>query len=193
MDDINSISQVVLHERQGRDRGWWSQMNDCFWPDSTVALSWFSGSGPDFVSRSAAMSERGDRAVHRLGPPVIDVNGDRALVEISTGVEFRIDWQGIPADLISYTRLNYRLERRDGQWKIHSLNAIYERDTLTAAIPGQTLTFDPQSVTSYRASYALIAASLSLRGYSVRNDLLGDDQPEQVQSFYAEERAWLNA
>lgn len=26
MDDVTEITQLVLKERQGRDRGWWEQM-----------------------------------------------------------------------------------------------------------------------------------------------------------------------
>ncbi len=38
--DIAVITQVVLGERQGRDRGWWDQMAAAYWLDSTVRLSW---------------------------------------------------------------------------------------------------------------------------------------------------------
>ncbi|MGW5640638.1 hypothetical protein ACWEWQ_38800, partial [Streptomyces sp. NPDC003832] len=34
--DVALVTQVVLAERQGRDRGWWEQMADRYWPDSTV-------------------------------------------------------------------------------------------------------------------------------------------------------------
>ena len=48
--DVALITQVVLAERQGRDRGWWDQMLAAYWPDSTVRLSWYTGDGAGFVA-----------------------------------------------------------------------------------------------------------------------------------------------
>jgi len=189
--DTDEISQLILRERQGRDRGWWDQMREAFLPDSAVSLSWFSGTGSDFVARSQDMSGRGDRAVHRLSPPVVHVHGDRAYAELSTAIEFRITLDSRPADLTSYTRLNYRLERRDGRWGVLFLDAIYERDTLSPVIPGDSLAVDRAALKDFRPSYALISYHLNQRGYAVRTDLLGDDRPEQVDAFYAEVWAWL--
>jgi hypothetical protein len=191
VSDINEVTQLILHERQGRDRGWWQQMRDAFWPDSTVNLSWFTGSGPDFVARSEDMSGRGDRSVHRIAAPVVHVHGDRAYAEAATAVEFQIDLDGVRADLISYTRLNYRLERRNGTWGVLSLDAIYERDTLAPKVPGQNIPIAPEVIKGRRPSYALLAYYLDRRGYRVGTDLLGDDQPARVDAFYAGLLAWL--
>jgi hypothetical protein len=191
MADTHEISQLILRERQGRDRGWWDQMRDAFFPDSTVNLSWFSGGGHEFVARSAEMNGRGDRAVHRLSPPVVHVDGHRAYAEVSTAVELRVTFDTRPADLISYTRLNYRLERRNVRWGVISLDAIYERDTLTPAVPGQGIVIDPGALAGFRPSYSLIAYHLAQRGYTIGPDLLGDDRPDEVDAFYAAVWAWL--
>lgn len=191
MSEIETIIQVVLHERQGRDRGWWEQMRSTFWPDSHVHLSWFTGAGPDFVTGSEAMSANGDRSVHRMGAPVVHQSGERALVEIATAIEFRVTLNDVLVDLTSYTRLNYRLESRDGRWSIIGLEAIYERDTITPAIPGQVVTIDPSSLERFRPSSALIAYYLDSRGYSIGTDLLGDDRPDEVDGFYDDEFTWL--
>lgn len=42
MNDIAEVTQLVLHERQARDRGWWEPMRACFAPAATVRLSWFA-------------------------------------------------------------------------------------------------------------------------------------------------------
>jgi hypothetical protein len=39
IDDIARITQLMLRERQGRDRGGWPQMRQGFAADSTVRLS----------------------------------------------------------------------------------------------------------------------------------------------------------
>ena len=52
MTDIAEVTQVVLRERRARDRGWWDQMRECIAPDAQIRLSWFRGSGGDFVAES---------------------------------------------------------------------------------------------------------------------------------------------
>ncbi|MFD4668877.1 nuclear transport factor 2 family protein [Lentzea sp. NPDC058450] len=185
------ITQLVLHERQGRDRGWWDQQAACFWPDSVVTLSWFTGSGPDFVARSREMSGRGDVSVHRLSPPAVHVAGDRGWAEVPAAIEVRTVLDGVLADLVSYTRVSYRVERRDGRWGIVGLDAIYERDTLTAVLPGTAL--PAPDVARFRRSYAFLAWYLDRRGYPLTDGLPGDDRPEQRDEFYAETLKWLHS
>ncbi|MGI5499052.1 nuclear transport factor 2 family protein [Lentzea sp. CA-135723] len=185
------ITQLVLHERQGRDRGWWDQQAACFWPDSVVALSWFTGSGADFVARSREMSGRGDVSVHRTSPPVVHVAGDRGWAEVPAAIEVRTTIDGVLADLVSHTRVSYRVERRDGRWGIVALDAIYERDTLTAVLPGTTL--PAPDVTRFRRSYAFLAWYLDRRGYPLTDGLPGDDRPEHRDEFYADTLKWLHS
>ncbi|WP_329563354.1 nuclear transport factor 2 family protein [Kitasatospora sp. NBC_01266] len=193
MSDTERITQLILHERQGRDRGWWEQLEAAYWPDSRVHLSWYNGSGPGFIAGSRNMIGRGDTSVHRMSPPVVHVVGDRGYVEAPTGVEFRVTIDGVLVDLVSRTRLNYRVERRDGVWKILSLDAIYERDTITPAVPGTAITIPQERLAGFRPALALISYYLQSRGYPVGDNLLGDDQPRARDAFYAEVLAWLHA
>ncbi|WP_328604357.1 nuclear transport factor 2 family protein [Amycolatopsis sp. NBC_00345] len=191
--DITQITQLVLHERQGRDRGWWDQMRSCFTDDATVRLSWFRGSGAGFVAESEKMAARGDTAAHRLSPPVVHCHGDRALVELPAVIEMRTDLDGTQVDLASAARLCYRVERRDGRWLLASLDPVYERDSLAAAHPGVQLAVGPQDIAAYRPSYRFLSYVLSSRGYTIGDDLYGDDRPDQATRFYDDARTWLNA
>ncbi|MET9254544.1 nuclear transport factor 2 family protein [Streptomyces sp. NPDC003717] len=191
MTDIDEVTQLVLRERQGRDRGWWDQMRACYWPDSTVTVSWYRGDGPGFVDGSEAMSGRGDLSVHRLSPPVVQIVADRAFVEVPAAIEVRTEIDGVSADLVSYTRIVYRAGRREGRWGILSLDCVYERDTAQPAVPGTRLAIPPEELAPYRPPYAILARQLARRGYDVNTDLLGDDQPERTAAFYAETLRWL--
>jgi hypothetical protein len=191
MDDISAITQLVLHERQARDRGWWDQMAACYHPDSTVSLSWLQASGAEFTARSRKMSESGLRAVHRPGAPSVHLEGDRAVTELPVVIEFRTTINGVEADCASYCRLLYKVERRDGAWKIKSLTCIYERDTLFPVVAGAALTLDEERLAAFRAPYRFLAYLLSLAGHSIRDDLYGDDRPALVQTLYGEVFAWL--
>jgi len=191
--DREEVAHVVLLERSGRDRARWQQMRDQFHEKSTVSLSWFTGGGPDFVTASEKMYAAGDRPLHRLGPPIVPLRAHRALVEISATIGMEVDIDNAPAFLSSEARLNYRIERLDGAWGIVSLDAIYERDTLTPSIPGAAVNVDPDRLGGLRSSYALLTFVLGTRGYHVRSDLLGDDRPAEVEAFYDDEQMWLNS
>ena len=188
--DINEITQLVLHERQGRDRGWWEQMAASFHPDSQVSLSWFNGTGADFTTRSRVMSESGLWPLHRLSPPTIHINGVRAFAELPAAIVVRFPIDGVEAELTSYSRLLYTVERRT-EWKIRSLSVVYERDTLTPAVPGTSLDIDPESFSSFRTSYRCLSYHMSLRGIEPPADLYGDDQPERSRVLYDEILRWL--
>jgi hypothetical protein len=182
---------LVLLERQARDRGWWQQMRACFAPDATVRLSWFDGSGADFVTQSEKMAGRGEISRHRLGPPIVRVNGSRSVVEMSASIEIRTELNGVEVDLISYTRLIYRSERAASRWQIVSLDPIYERDTLTPSMPGTKAAVAPADLAGLRPSYRLLAYLLHERGYDIREDLYGDDRPEAVAAFNRDLLHWL--
>lgn len=189
------VTQLLLRERQCRDRGWWEQMADCFAPDSTVNMSWFNGTGAEFVKESRRMSSGGwgGQSVHRLSPPAVRAAGDRALAELPLVIEFRITIDGVEADLASYARSQYRAVRADGSWRIAGITSIYERDTLGPAVPGTHLDIDPKELAAYRPSYRYLAWYQSRLGFQLRSDLLGDDQPEPVARQYQAEAAWLAA
>jgi len=191
MNDIADITQLVLRERQGRDRLWWDQMAACYHPSSTVSLSWFTGSGADFVKESRKMSESGTRPVHRLSPPVVHLQADRAVVEVPAAIELRFDLAGVEADLTSYTRLIYRAQRSETGWLIGAFTCIYERDTLTPALPEATLPIDTVRLRSFRRPYRCLAYQLSLGGHTAGEDLYGDDQRDRVDELYSVAFEWL--
>ncbi|MFD0059368.1 nuclear transport factor 2 family protein [Streptomyces sp. NPDC127168] len=190
--DVTAVAQLVLHERHARDRGWWNDMRRGFADDSGVRLSWFQGTGPDFVSASERMAERGDVSVHRLAPPVVDVNGDRALAVVPAGIEVRTDLDGVEADLVSYARLLYRAERRPDGWRIVALDPVYERDTLSACLPGTPLTVTAAELAGFRRPYRMLSYVLSRRGYTVAQDLYGDDRPGAVRALEQAAADWLS-
>lgn len=201
LDPVSAVTQLVLAERQGRDRGWYDQMAECYAEDSVVAMSWFTGPGQEFVARSRHMSKSSDgwggQSGHRLAPPIVHLgtgaHEDRAIAELALGIEFRIRARGVEADLTSYCRNQYRARRQeDGTWKLVRLTSIYERDVLLPALPGTTLPLAPEDFAPYRASYRCLSWYHDSIGLTVRDDLLGDDRPEPVAAQYRAERAWLH-
>ncbi len=183
------VADLVLRERQGRDRGWWDRMQACYAQDAVVRLSWFRGSAEEFVARSREQAAHGDVARHRLGPPIVDLDGDRAVAEVPAAIEVRTALEGVDVDLTSYTRLLYRAEVRGGRWLITSLDPVYERDVLAPVIPGTAVPLP--SIEGLRPSYRFLAYVLDRRGYPIADDLYGDDRPDDVAELYDSLYSWL--
>ena len=132
-ESIADLVQVVAHEREGRDRGWWDQMARCYHPDSRVRSMWFTGTGHGLRERLTRHGSPGrPLTAPAFGSRRASFVVQRAIVSMPMAIEFRIELHGVEADLISYARGIYRLERRDGRYKICDLSTIYERDTLTS-------------------------------------------------------------
>ncbi len=190
--DITVISQLVLSERDSRDRGQWDTMRDCFHPDSMVKISWFNGSGPEFVAGSIDMAERGVFAKHRLSPVLVTLAGDRAVASLGVTIDIPKVIDGVDLILSAHGRLIYRAERRDEVWRIFSLDCIYVRDELMPSILGTTVTIDPAEVEGFRSSYRNLAYCLMKTGYEVDQNLPGDDRPETVEKLMSAINRWAS-
>jgi hypothetical protein len=190
--DITQITQLILRERTSRDLGDWDRMRDCFHPDSIVRISWFNGSGPDFVKGSIDMAKRGMLAKHRLAPILVDLHGDRAVASLTGIIDIHMVIDGVDLVLSAYGRFLYRVERRDQVWRIYGFDCIYQRDELTPVILGTTVKIDPEKIKNFRPSYRNLCYCLSLTGYTPNPDLPGEDRPETAQKLMAEINAWAS-
>ncbi|MCP9272509.1 nuclear transport factor 2 family protein [Mycolicibacterium arenosum] len=190
---VADLVQVIAHEREGRDRGWWDQMAGSYHVESRVRSMWFTGTGQEFATASRGMAARGDHARHRLSVPSVHLRGERAVVTMPMAIELRIELHGVEADLISYARGVYRMERREGRFRICDLSTIYERDTLTPVEPGDAIAIDRTRWATLPASYRMLAYYFGIRGYDVDPDMPGDDRPESAGALIAEAFDWLTS
>jgi len=188
--DVSAISQLILSERESRDMGWWTRMAACFHPDASIRISWIDGDAEAFVKGSIDMAARGMKAKHRVGPPVVRVNGDRGVASFPAIIDIPAMLSGVEVMLSSHARFLFRVERRQGRWRIAFFDAIYMRDELVAAIPGQTPPVRPEDVAGYRRSYRMLCHLLSLTGYVPSQDLAGEDRPETAAALLAEVYGW---
>jgi hypothetical protein len=191
--DITAIAQLIVRERESRDLARWQQMRDCFWPDSLVRISWFHGTGADFVTGSIDMAKRGVPAKHRLAPILVTLHGTRAIASLTAIIDLPVNLQGIDATLSAHARLLYRAEKRENQWRIVGFDAIYMRDGITPPIPGQAISIDPKEVQSFRQSYRMLTYYLKTQGFTIDSNLAGIDRPDLVQALNEELFAWLGA
>jgi hypothetical protein len=190
---ITAITQLILRERESRDMARWETMRECFHPDSIVKISWFNGSGPDFVSGSIDMAKRGMFAKHRLAPVLVTLAGNRAVASLTAIIDIPRVIDGVDLILSAHGRFIYRAERRDDVWRILSFECIYMRDELTPAILGQTISIDPAEVEGFRPSYRNLAWCLMKTGYEVDQNLPGEDRPETVKALIEEVNDWVGS
>ena len=174
-DDIVAITQLVLRERDGRAQRYWDEMKDVFHPDAEINISWMKGNRDAFIEGSRKRSPaEGALIADRLEPILVRVKSDRAVATMGCTLSLRADVDGVEVDLDQFTKLLYRAERREGQWKLMGLTGIYERDKLTPTIPGVPLSIDPHKIQDYRRSYRLFSYVHGKRGHPMKQDLPGN-------------------
>ena len=190
--DVSAITQLILLERESRDLGRWQRMRTCFHPHSRVRLSWFTGTGDEFVDASIDMARRGMLASHRLGPPLVRIKGARAVASVSAIIDIPEKLGNAEVRLQSYALFLYRLEKRDGRWGIVYFDSIYLHDELVSALPGVPVPAVIEDLTQFRASYRMLSYMLSLKGYKANTELAGFDRPDTVSALNAEVYSWAD-
>jgi hypothetical protein len=190
IDDITTITQLVVRERESRDLGFWNRMRECFHPDARVNISWFQGNGYDFVSASKEMAARGMLAKHRLGPVLVSLNDNRGVASVSGIIDIPTVIDGREFTLSAYCLMLYRTEKRLGEWRLSSFECIYRRDEFVPCIMGQHADLPVDVLTQFRSSYRNLSYSLQMKGYPVNNDLPGEDRPETVRAILQEHFSW---
>uniref|UniRef100_UPI003F494CD4 nuclear transport factor 2 family protein n=1 Tax=Cupriavidus yeoncheonensis TaxID=1462994 RepID=UPI003F494CD4 len=191
MLDKAEIAEVVQTERAARDQAQWARMLDAYHVDSVVDLSWFHGSGPEFVAASRRMFEAGRLSAHHMGPTLSTLRGDRALAQTPCAVTARTHLDGVEVEVTTHSRLHERVERRDGVWRIARMGIVYLRDGLAVVNPSEPVAIDAAKLAAYRPTYRFLSYLLAHAGQQPRPDLPGIDRPETVQPLLDSDDAWL--
>lgn len=182
--DKQNIRELVEFERYCRDYMLWDEMRSCYHDDARIVVSWGSGTPDEFVAGSKRMNASKAPAKHKIFNTVVWLNGDRAVAECITAIQIRCPLDGDTVDMSTHTRLHYRLEKREGVWKILSMEPIYEKDSMASVYPDGTFTADREELASYRPSYANMMLRQVHYGLTPNGDLAGEDRPESVAAVY---------
>ena len=195
MDQV-AIGDLIQRERLARDNACWPEMASYYHPESTVDVSWFVGSGAEFVAQSKRQSDKriaSSNAInfHVMTPAVVTVGDGRAIAETPCSLRSFMHLGGVDVSRDSFVRLLWRALPFEGRWLIAGLRCIYVRDLLYSCQPGQAPVLDEARLAGYRLSYRYTAYMLTELGLSPRDDLPGDDRPETVTALRAGEQRWL--
>ena len=191
VQDINdkfNIKELIEFERFCRDNAQWEEMKKCFAENSTVTVSWFNGSGYDFVEASGKMETY---APHKLYNTLVWLHNDKAVAVTMAAIQMRIEIQGHLLELNSDAKLLYKTQKVNGLWSIFSMEGIYEKDTLIPVSPSDGITIPKEEIEKFRPSYANMSYALSKSGYDIDVNLPGIDKPESVTKVYQEAENWL--
>jgi hypothetical protein len=178
-----------------RDHGEWEPMRACFHSDATVRVLWYSGPVAGFLDETIKSFEGrkpGEGSKHWLGNSRVWVKGERALLESDAMVLGRNRFEGHLFDFTLYIRLYDRIERRQGDWRILRMDAIYDRDRLDPVIPGSVPAsfFEGVDMTGPFAAIGLMRWRTAKRGGKIPEDLpIGGTESEK--KLRAANEAWL--
>jgi hypothetical protein len=188
------IFDLVRWERFCRDQKDWEGLQGAFIPGAYVRTTWFDGNIEDFVAASREkMEKRGSSAKHWIFPAMLQIQGDRALVESPAMIFDRLNFEGIEFDFFQYCRFFSRVVRTPEGWRLATFEGIYQRDHLLCTNPADRLPIDWEVVETMRPSYRFLGYTQYKRGYKLNPELLGDDRPDLLKAFYADAQRWLKS
>ncbi|CAI7670863.1 unnamed protein product [Penicillium pancosmium] len=188
------IKSLLIRERYYRDTCQWEKLRGSYHPDASqthIEISWFQGDIDGFVAGSEGMTTGGTGAVHTICPVEVHVNGNKALSESTGSISIRFSFNGVEYDCVSLTRFLSRLEYVDSEWKLLTLEAIYDRDYITPTVPVSVPAEIPLPKEG-RASYRCISWLLSQKGFKIKQDLPGVDDPASCTKLMEESLTWLH-
>ena len=187
-----AIEDLVLRERAARDACLWDEMASYYHPDSEVEVSWFKGSGADFVSGSKKLATGVGYTFHDMGTAIVTVRGNRALADFACVTHGFLKVDGIDVDIMSHGRLQWRALRADGRWLIAGMRPMYIRDCIIPVNPAKVPDIDQALYDGLRVSYRSIAYVMARIGKPVPDTLVGVDRPETVAALHEAEQRWLD-
>ena len=194
MFDKLVIADLIQFERLYRDQQQWDRLRTTYHPDSLIRLGWFAGTGDEYVEASRRMdaNKGGWHILHVTHPTLVQVYGDRAIAKTTTLVVRRTKLDGVLIDVTIYCQLYSRVERRDGIWRILTLDVVYEKDTAVPVYASEHLELNQRELEEGPAAYRFSAYNLKKIGYIVRSDdLYSTDRPERVVQLYHDAEEWL--
>jgi hypothetical protein len=159
-------------------------------------VAWYSGPVAGFLAETIASAGKrrpGEGSKHWFGNQRAWVKGDRALLESDAMVLGRTTFSDHMFDFTLYIRLYDRLERRQGEWKILRMDAIYDKDRLDPVLAGSIPPgfFEGVDLRGPQAALALMKWRLEKRGGKLAELPLGGTDSEK--RLRAENEAWLAA
>lgn len=144
-----------------RDLGQWERLAGLFHPDGVIEVTWFEGPFCDFIEGSRRMGASDLRTKHLIGTPVVEMNGQRAIVETNAVIVAENVRLGLGCSV--HNRFYDLAEKRDGQWKLLKRQSIYDMGGFS--FPRGPVAVEAQVLERYPREYAPLAYLLEKSGF----------------------------
>jgi hypothetical protein len=190
--DRQELAELARMERYWRDTGHWAELAECYTENSRIRTTWFEGTGAEFAEASRDMAENRNRlSRHLITPTRFELCGRRALIDSYAEIHNRDELDGVEVDMLMYCRFFSLARKTQAGWKLASFDGIYAKDLIWPVNPAASLPFEWSELERFRPSYRVWAYTLSLKGYDIGQEELGEDRPEQLKGFIVEATRWL--
>lgn len=116
-------------------------------------------------------------SMHVISPVEVHLNGQRAVSDSRASIHARFCYEQTDFECISYGRLISRLEKEAADWKLCTLEMIYDKDSLQPVHPTEEHVRAIKLDKNARQSYRCLSWVLAQNGFSINQDLPGTDRP----------------
>jgi hypothetical protein len=124
--DREKIRSCLARLARGEDRRDADLISSAYWPDATDDHGIFTGSFGEYLAWVVPGAEQIPNTLHTLGQSLIEVDGDKAVVETHVTAYHRIDLGEEERDVVLVGRYLDRLELREGDWRIIHRTMLYD-------------------------------------------------------------------
>lgn len=135
------------------------------------------------------MATGGTAAIHSICPVKVHIKGERVISESTGSISIRFPYKEAEYDCVSFTRFVFRLERVNDEWKLLTLDGVYDRDTITLHY---LISAVDAPIPEGRESYKCISWVLAQKGFKITQNLPGTDTPGACTKLTKEVFTGLN-
>lgn len=124
--DRTQIRDCLERVSRGEDRRSAELISGGYWPDATDDHGIFAGTFKEYLAWVVPGSPAIPVTLHTLGQSLIDVKGERALVETHVTSYHRINMGEQERDIVIGGRYLDRMEQRNHEWRIAHRTMLYD-------------------------------------------------------------------
>lgn len=184
------LRELVEEWAVARDAGDWVRFRTVWHDDGVMMATWTQGTADEFIAMSVAGWEKGVNILHFLGGSLVDVVGERAIVQTKMTISQRGLVENVLCDVVCTGRFYDFFEKRNGRWGMVLRQPIYEKDRVDTVDPAAVLSLDASLLTQFPVGYCHLAYLQTQIGYTVKKDMPGLKGPE-VEALYCRGRSYL--
>jgi len=125
LQDRQDIFDCIQRESRGRDRQDVAQINGCWWEDGVDEHGAIISNVPDYAERANTGHRAGfNMTSHNITNHLCEIEGDTAYCE--SYVIGGLFWKDGKKTTLACGRYLDQLERRDGEWRLHTRKCTIE-------------------------------------------------------------------